>query len=248
MKQEVGTRQNSPSYLALGYLRNAVKGISSSSGLWAVSFSLHQCLRVSLLFLIWFHPAQAITEDPAGPCVHASERRRAEEQLNFSWLLLRAASPSQLRGLSKGYFPLLSLLKWRLRWFQAEEPLSQRYFRDTRCSCLGTSQAEGNEGQNRLRELTRPVKRTGSGRASTRLGRSWHSERPRRERGFNLPRTPAKSMVPYDTQLLFPKHQLEWPSPNRKLHLVWGHTSAPYVCVNSFSFPKGKKKIPELEI
>lgn len=143
MKQEVGTRQNSPSYLALGYLRNAVKGISSSSGLWAVSFSLHQCLRVSLLFLIWFHPAQAITEDPAGPCVHASERRRAEEQLNFSWLLLRAASPSQLRGLSKGYFPLLSLLKWRLRWFQAEEPLSQRYFRDTRCSCLGTSQAEG---------------------------------------------------------------------------------------------------------
>lgn len=65
-----------------------------------------------------------------------------------------------------------------------------------------------------------------SHRASTRQGRSWHSERPREEKGFNLLRTPAKSIVSSATQLLFPGHQLEWPSSNRKLHLVWGRTSA----------------------
>lgn len=90
MKQKVGTRQNSPSNLAPGCLRNAVKSISSPlpqdcgqshSVCTSVSES-HSCSSLG-----------AITEDTAGPCVHGSERRRAEQQLNFSWLLLKATSP-----------------------------------------------------------------------------------------------------------------------------------------------------------
>lgn len=112
-------------------------------------------MSVSLLFLTWSHPAQAITEDTALPCVHASEQRRVAEQLNlwnlWTWFLLKAASPSQLRGLSKGYFPLLSLLKWTFRWFPSRKNLS---LKDTAqiwdTAIWGHPQAEGNKGQKRL--------------------------------------------------------------------------------------------------
>lgn len=144
----------------------------SSSGLSAVSFRLHQHLRVSLLFLTWSHPAQAITEDAARLC-HGRERRRAAEQLNLSWFLLQAASSSQMRGLSKAYCPLLSLLKWRFGWFPGRKNLS---LKDTSliqdAAIWGHPEGEGNKGHSRLWNLTRPVRRRGSGRASTRRGRS----------------------------------------------------------------------------
>lgn len=227
-KWEFGTRQKSPSYLAPGCLRNAVNSIPPSLPQdHRHSHSVFISVSVSLLFLTWSHPAQAIAEDTALPCVRASEWRRAVEQLNLSWFLLKAASPSQLRGLSKGYFPLVSLLKWTFRWFPGRKNLS---LKDTAqiwdTPIWGHPQPEGNKGQKRLWEPDKPVRRRGSGRASTRQGRSWNSERPREEKGFNLTGTPAKSIVSSDTQLLFPRHQLERPSSIRKLHLVWGHTSA----------------------
>lgn len=117
------------------------------------SHSVCISVSVSLLLLTWSHPAEAITEDTAHPCVHASEQRRAVEQLNLSWFLLKGASPSQLRGLSKGYFPLMSLLKWRFRWFLGRKNLS---LKDTSqigdAAIWGHSQAEGNKGQNKLWE------------------------------------------------------------------------------------------------
>lgn len=121
----------------------------SSPGPQAVSLSLHQCLRVSVLFLTWSHPAQAIPEDTACP-----------EQLSLSWFLLRATSPSQLRGLSKGYFPLLPLLKWRFRWLSGRKNLS---LKDTSqvwdAAIWGHPQAEGTKEQKRLWEADKAVRR-----------------------------------------------------------------------------------------
>lgn len=167
-KWEFGTRQKSPSYLAPGCLRNAVNSIPPSLPQdRRHSHSVCISVSVSLLFLSWSHPAQAIAEDTALPCVCASERRRVVEQLNLSWFLLKAASPSQLRGLSKGYFPLLSLLKWTFRWFPGRKNLSCKdtaQIWDT--AIWGHPQPEGNKRQKRLWEPDKPVRRRGSGRAS----------------------------------------------------------------------------------
>lgn len=154
MKQKVGIRQNSPSCLTPGCLQNV----------WTVSpllfprttGSLAQSASVSQSLSPVPHSVPPSTDHPRGhcsPCVPAGEQRRVAEQLNLSCFLLKATSPSQLRGLSKGCFPLLSLFKRRFRWFLGRKNLS---LKDTAqiggAAIWGHPEAEGNKGQKRLWE------------------------------------------------------------------------------------------------
>lgn len=72
----------------------------------------------------------------------------------------------------------------------------------------GHPEAEGNKGQKRLWEPDAACEEEAV--AGPALGRAGaDTVRGPEEKGFNLPRTPAKSITSSATQLLFPRHQLQ---------------------------------------
>lgn len=200
----------------------------SSPGPLAVSLSLHRCLRVSVLLLTRSHPAQAIPEDTACPVslpVNGEGWQSSWTSPGSCWKPPLLPSWEALARAVSLYCPCLN---GDSDGFQAGRTSLSKILHGQEMQLFGDilKQKEIKDRKG-CGNLTTCLWGGGSGRASTRQGRSWHSERPREEKGFNLSRTPAKSITTSATQLLFPRHQLQWPSSKRKLHLVWGHTSAP---------------------